>query len=78
VSLLAFAPFLQPLPLWNYWAWLLIPLCIAVSVVYKTIKCRHVRQIPREAAAITMWIILAMIGVAAGVLLVYKLFVQWT
>ena len=78
MSLLAFAPFLQPLPLWNYWAWLLIPLCIAVSVVYKTIKCRHVRQIPREAAAITMWIILAMIGVAAGVLLVYKLFVQWT
>jgi hypothetical protein len=78
MSLLAFAPFLQPLPLWNYWAWLLIPLCIAVSVVYKTIKCRHVHQIPREAAAITMWIILAMIGVAAGVLLVYKLFVQWT
>jgi hypothetical protein len=78
VSLLAFKPFVQPLPVWDYWQWLLIPLCIAVSVVYKTVKCRHVRQIPREAASITLWIILAMIGVAAGVLLVYKFFVEWT
>lgn len=70
--------FLTPLPLWDYWVWLLIPLCVAVSIVYKTIKCRYVYQIPREALLITLWIIAAMIGVGAGVWLTYKIFVEWT
>ncbi len=70
--------FLHPLPLWDYWVWLIVPLCAAVSVVYKTIKCQHVHQIPREAVGITLWIIAAMIGVAAGVWLLYMIFVQWT
>ena len=72
---LAYAPFVNPLPLWDVWALLLVPLCAAVSVVYKCIKCQHVRQVPREATVITLWIIAAMIGVAAGVLIVYRLFV---
>ncbi len=76
--LASYTPLLQPLPLWDYWVWLIIPLCVAVSVVYKTIKCQHVHQIPREAAGITLWIITAMIGVAAGVWLTYMVFVQWT
>ena len=25
-------PFLQPLPVWNYWPWLLVPLAVAVAV----------------------------------------------
>lgn len=74
-GLLAYTPFITPLPLWDYWPWLAVPLTIAVSVVYKTIKCRQVSQIPREAAVIALWILLAMIGVAAGVLLVYRLLV---
>lgn len=78
-SLLAsYRPFVTPLPVWDYWVWLLIPLCVAVSIVYKTIKCRYVRQIPREALFITLWIIAAMIGVGAGVWLTYKIFVEWT
>jgi hypothetical protein len=69
---------LTPLPLWHYWAWLMIPLCIAVATVYKTIKCQHVRQVPKEAAVLTVWILAAMVGVAAGVWGVYMIFVQWT
>ncbi len=74
-GLLAYTPFVMPLPLWDYWPWLAVPLTIAVSIVYKTIKCREVHQIPREAAVIALWIILSMIGVGAGVLLVYRLLV---
>ena len=64
-------PFLQPLPVWHDWAWpwLLVPLCIAVALVYKSIKCRYVRQIPREATVLTVWILLGM-GAAAAVLTV--------
>ncbi len=78
MSILAYTLFITPLPVWDYWVWLIIPLCTAVSVVYKTIKCQHVRQIPKEAAGITLWIIAAMIGVAAGVWIIYMIFVQWT
>jgi hypothetical protein len=76
--LLAYTPFVHPAPLWDYWYLLIVPLATAVSVVYKTIKCRHVHQIPKEAAILTLWIIAAMIGVALGVWLVYMIFVQWT
>lgn len=79
MELLAYTPFVHPAPqLWDYWVWLLVPLCAAVATVYKTIKCRYVYQIPKEAFALTIWIILAMIGVATGVYLVYMIFVQWT
>ena len=64
---LAYRPFLDPIPyLWSdaVWPWLLIPLCVAVSVVYKSIKCRSMKEVPREAAVITLWIIFGMIGAA--------------
>jgi len=63
-----FRPFWQPLPVWNYWYLLLLPLCAGVSIIYKSIKCREMRQVPREAAEIFVMIILGM-AIAAGVLL---------
>ena len=52
VAMLAFTPFVQPLPVWDYWPWLLLPLVAAVSIVYKSIKCHEMRQVPREASVI--------------------------
>lgn len=65
-------PFLQPLPVWNYWPWLLLPLCIGVAIVYKSIKCRRMKQVPREAAVLTMWILAGMIGAAAALLILVR------
>ena len=67
-------PFLQPLPVWNdwQWPWLLVPLCVGVAVVYKSIKCRYVRQIPREATVLTVWILLGMASAAAVLAAVVK------
>lgn len=60
--------FVRPLEVgWKYWYLLLLPLCLAVSVVYKSIKCRTMRQVPREALVIFVWILVGM-GFAAGVL----------
>ena len=75
-GVLAYIPFVTPLPVWNYWVWLLIPLCLAVSVVYKSIKCWRINEIPREALVLTLWIIVSMIGVALGVLAVYRVFLS--
>lgn len=59
--------FVQPLPVWDYWPWLLVPLCIGVAIVYKSIKCRSMNQVPREAAVIGLWILIGM-AIAAAVL----------
>jgi hypothetical protein len=67
-------PFLQPLPVWRdaAWPWLLVPLCGGVAVVYKSIKCRYARQIPREAAVLSVWILLGMAAAAAVLAAVVK------
>jgi hypothetical protein len=69
MHVLAWTPFLDPIPIWSnaIWPWLLVPLTIVVSLVYKSIKCRTMRQVPREAAAIAVWIVIGM-AVAALVL----------
>jgi len=62
----AFEPFRQPLPVWDYWYLLLIPLCVGISIVYKSIKCREMRQVPREASGIFIMIMVGMVATAAG------------
>ena len=74
--LAAYIPLVTPLPVADYWAWLILPLSAAVAVVYKTIKCYRVRQVPREAAVITLWILASMAGVAAAIQVIYYLIVQ--
>jgi hypothetical protein len=67
-GILAWTPFLQPMPGgWrdSVWPWFMLPLCLAVSVVYKSIKCESMRHVPRQAVEITVWIILGMGGAAA-------------
>ena len=70
-SLSAYTPFISPLPgVAAGWYLTLPPLCVAVAVVYKAIKCRHVSQIPREAAGTAAWIFFGLIGAGAALLLV--------
>ena len=38
VVVLAWRPFLDPMPIEDMWLWFLIPLSLAVAVVYKAIK----------------------------------------
>ena len=59
-------PFLQELPIWDYWLWLLLPLCLGVAIVYKSIKCRSMSTVPREAAVAAVWILFAMAAAAGG------------
>jgi len=71
---LAFRPFLDPLPIWALpqWLWtpvILLPLTAGVAIVYKSIKCRKMNMVPREAATLTGLILLFMV-VAAVVLAV--------
>ncbi len=67
-TLPAYRPFLDPLPLWDYWYLLLLPLCVAIAVVYKSIKCATMGEVPAEAAKATVYILFGM-ALAAVVLM---------
>jgi hypothetical protein len=68
------AIFDRPVPgVWNAWPWLIIPLCAGVSVVYKVIHTNDVRRLPIESFKATLWILLGMTGVAAGLWVI----VEW-
>ncbi len=64
--LLAYRPFLDPLPLDAYWFGLLPPMAVAVAVVYKTIKVDDLRQLPRAALVLSVQIVAFMILCAAA------------
>ncbi len=63
-ALLAWTPFLDPIPLDRYWLWLLPPLVAVIAVVWKALKVRDMRHLPRQATV--LWAqILAFMALAA-------------
>ncbi|HSI35478.1 MAG TPA: hypothetical protein VK986_17990 [Tepidisphaeraceae bacterium] len=72
----AYTPFWNPLPVWDYWYTLLIPLSLGISIVYKSVKCHHMRQVPREATIIFLTILIGMIAAAAALMGLTRL-LEW-
>jgi hypothetical protein len=68
IALLAdYRPFLDPLPIGRHpylWPLLILPLCAAVAVVYKCIRCRRMSRVPREALGLFITIVLGMVCAA--------------
>ena len=50
---------------------LLLPLCLTVSVIYKTTKCTEIRDIPVAVVVSWLTIVAAMIAVGFAVILLY-------
>ena len=53
-----YVPFLYPVPAWHVWYLLAVPLCAAVAIVYKSIRCRSMNKVPKEAAKATAWLLI--------------------
>ncbi len=65
MNLLAFTPLYDPLSglypgMSNYWLWLVLPLVVAVSIVYKCTRIPNVRDLPKAAALMSFQIIVVM------------------
>ena len=56
----AWTPFLQPIDLHAHWLWLLPPLVIAVSIVYKALKSPRLHRIWLESAQLSLYILVLM------------------
>src|SRR5437660_12292009 len=77
-SLLAddYTPFIYPLPIWDYWPWLIIPLCAGVAIVYKSVKCHSMKSVPKEALQIFTVILVGMAAAAGALAGVVRLVVE--
>lgn len=66
--------FLNPMPLGRWQSIiLLLPLCLAISVVYKTIKCENIREIPLASVVSWVTIVVGMYVVGVALLLLYEI-----
>mgnify|MGYP006291850431 CR=1 FL=1 len=74
LPLLAWTPFLQPLPLDDHWLWLVIPIVVIISIVYKTIKVEDLNTLPKQAAMLATQIFVFMALAAAGLYLLSEIF----
>lgn len=69
------ALFVDPIPLTGMQrAIMLLPICLSISVVYKTIKCPRIEDIARTSATLWVTIFLGMWAVAFALWLLYQLF----
>ena len=71
---LAYTLFIDPISLVGWQRMLLLlPLCLAISVVYKTTKCDHVREVPLTSIVLWFTIVVGMYAVGIGLLVAYTL-----
>ncbi len=52
---------------------LLAPLALSISIIYKTIHCRRIRDIPVASLVLCVSILAGMMSIGVGLLLIYKL-----
>jgi hypothetical protein len=68
------ALFLDPIPVTGLQrALLLLPICLSISVVYKTLKCPEVADIPKATLGLWVTIVAGMWAVAVALWLLYQL-----
>lgn len=72
MPLLAFRPFLDPLPLDNVWFLLVVPLSLGVAIVYKAVRATDQRAFYRGVVIMTAQTVAAMIALGLGFFLLVE------
>ncbi|GJM26549.1 MAG: hypothetical protein DHS20C16_29640 [Phycisphaerae bacterium] len=52
---------------------MLVPLCLGISIVYKTIKCEDLREVPTASVVLCAAIVGSMYAVGVGIWVLYIL-----
>lgn len=74
LTMLGFRVFREPLPLDRFQILMLLPLIVAISIIYKTIKVHNLSQLPRQVAILVTQILVLMVLVASALWLTSELF----
>ncbi len=67
--------FLTPISFDSGRLWMLLPLTLAVAIVYKTLKLDNLKALPVAAFLLWITIVGGMIGVAIGLYLIIWIFI---
>ncbi len=51
---------------------LMLPLCLSIAIVYKTIRCENMRDMPTAAVGLWITIVLGMYAVGVGLWAVFE------
>ena len=74
-GLVAYVPFLTPIPVFHDWSYLLlVPLAFGISVIYKALRMQSLHGFWRQVTVMTTQIVVAMIALAVA-LTVFVIFV---
>ena len=73
-TVLGYQPFMEPLPIDAAWFWFVIPLVLAVAVVYKTLKLPDLRSLPKESLLLAGQVLLFLALAAVGLSLLTRFF----
>jgi hypothetical protein len=52
---------------------MLVPLCLGISIVYKTLKCEHLSEVPAASVVLCAAIVASMYAVGIGIWVLYIL-----
>lgn len=75
LGLILAAPFLTPIVYDSGRLWMLLPLTLAISIVYKTTRVKDLRAMPLAALLLWATIVGGMLAVAVGLYIIILLFV---
>lgn len=75
--LLAWRPFLDPLPIHSVWFLFLIPLSFGIAVVYKAARMRTLERYWPSVIIMTIQIVVGMIALAAASYLFVMVYVRY-
>ncbi len=54
---------------------MMFPLCLAITVVYKTTRCATLREVPLAALSLWVTIVVSMFAVGVGLFLAFRVMV---
>jgi hypothetical protein len=66
MMLLAYRPFIDPLPVDHWWYLMLVPMALGISVAYKATRVKDLKDFPREFLIMTVQIVVAMIALGVA------------
>jgi hypothetical protein len=70
---LFYYPISPQTPGWSLW--LMIPLCLSLSIVYKTVRTKELKYLLREISALMILLIAGLVGLGAGIWILLKIFI---
>lgn len=64
--------FVNPMQLGSDSLWLVAPLCVAVALAYKTIRVRHLGDLPKQVLGLCAYILVGLFVLGLGLYLLQQ------